>query len=173
MSKSKTEEWRPVVGFEGLYEVSSLGRVRSLNYNREGIIKVLNACVDGSGYLQVQLSKKGKVSHRHIHRLVAEAFIPNPENLPQVNHRDECKTNNAVWNLEWCDKFYNMNYGTCPEKIGQKLRKPVVQYDLEGNVVKVWKSITEAARNGFSKWCIICCCKGVYEQHLNYRWKYA
>ena len=110
------EEWRPVIGYEGLYEVSSLGRVRSLDrYDRmnrfcEG--RILKSYTYRGGYLFVQLSSNGKLKHHLVHRLIAQAFIPNPDNLPQINHKDEVKSNNCVDNLEWCDSKYNVNYGT-------------------------------------------------------------
>ena len=121
------EIWKPVVGYEGLYEVSSLGIVRSLdrydsrNCFRKGRILKLND--NGRGYLDVQLCSNGKVKHHLVHRLVAEAFIPNPYNLPQVNHRDENPSNDNVDNLEWCDAKYNINYGTgLTRAIDTKLR---------------------------------------------------
>ena len=111
------EEWRPVVGYEGLYEVSSYGRVRSVDrYVKVGYGsyrlhkgKVLSPAKNKYGYLAVNLQAGNRCN---IHRLVAEAFIPNPDNLPQVNHKDEDKTNNSVDNLEWCSRKYNCNYGT-------------------------------------------------------------
>ena len=114
-----TEEiWRPVVGYEGLYEVSNTGRVRSLDrYVRcksyrlhKG--KVLSPGKDKDGYLFVVLSCNGKHKTIAVHKLVAQAFIPNPDDLPIINHKDEDKTNNRVDNLEWCTAKYNMNYGT-------------------------------------------------------------
>ena len=110
------EIWRPIEGYEGLYEVSSYGRVRSLdrydnmNHFRKG--KVLSPIKEPTGYLRCNLYLNKNVKTVLIHRLVAQAFIPNPDNLPQVNHRDEVKTNNRVDNLEWCDSKYNNNYGT-------------------------------------------------------------
>ena len=116
-----TEEiWRPVVGYEGLYEVSSYGRARSLDryvrcdYEKYRLHKgkVLSPGKDKDGYLSVVLSCNGKHKKITIHRLVAQAFIPNPDDLPIINHRDEDKRNNRVDNLEFCDHKYNMNYGT-------------------------------------------------------------
>ena len=115
------EEWRPVVGYEGLYEVSNLGRVRSLDrYDRmnrfcEG--RILKLSADRLGYLRAQLYSSSKRKSFLVHRLVAQAFIPNPDNLPQVNHRDENPSNDNVDNLEWCDGKYNVNYGTRVDRI--------------------------------------------------------
>ena len=112
------EEWRPVVGYEGLYEVSNTGRVRSVDrfYYRLHKGKVLSPTKDRYGYLTVTLNCNGKSKTIKIHRLVAQAFLPNPDNLPQVNHKDEDKTNNNVTNLEWCDAKYNVNFGTRQER---------------------------------------------------------
>ena len=116
-----TEEiWRPVVGYEGLYEVSSYGRVRSLDRYVKSCYeayrlhkgKVLSPGKDKDGYLFVNLYCNGKVHKRFAHRLAAQAFISNPDNLPMVNHKDEDKTNNSVENLEWCNAKYNNTYGT-------------------------------------------------------------
>ena len=126
-----TEEWRPIVGYEGLYEVSNTGQVRGLDryvkysdgriYLHKG--KVLSPIKDRDGYLQVNLCYSGRINSIKIHRLVAQAFIPNPDNLPQVNHKDEVKTNNNVDNLEWCDSKYNLNYGTRKDKVRESQLK--------------------------------------------------
>ena len=118
------EEWRPIEGYEGLYEVSNLGRVRSVDryvkskgesyWLRKG--KMLSPAKDKNGYLKVNLSCNGKNNIIRVHRLVAEAFIPAIEGLSEVNHKDEDKTNNRVENLEWCDRKYNNNYGTKIER---------------------------------------------------------
>lgn len=118
------EEWRPVIGYEGLYEVSNLGRVRSVDryvkskgesyWLRKG--KMLSPAKDKNGYLKVNLSCNGKNNIIRVHRLVAQVFIHNPDNLPEINHKDEDKTNNRVDNLEWCDRKYNNNYGTKIER---------------------------------------------------------
>ena len=117
-----TEEiWRPVVGYEGLYEVSSYGRVRSLDRydSKNHFIKgrILKLSDDGRGYLFVQLSSNGKVKKFLVHRLVAIAFIPNPDNLLEVNHRNEDKSNDNVDNLEWCTRKYNINYGSRTDRM--------------------------------------------------------
>ena len=119
------EEWRTIEGYEGLYEVSNLGRVRSLdmyvkcgygNYRlHKG--KVLSPTKDTNGYLRVVLSCNGKHKSITVHRLVAQTFILNPDNLPEVNHKDEDKTNNNVDNLEWCNRKYNINYGSRKDKV--------------------------------------------------------
>ena len=116
------EEWRDVVGYEGLYMVSNCGRVKSLKFSNGKREKIMKLSDRGNGYLRVSLSKDGESKHYNVHRLVAIAFIPNPDNLPYVNHKDECKTNNNVDNLEWCTVEYNNTYGTAKERQAEKLR---------------------------------------------------
>lgn len=119
-----TEIWKAVKGYEGLYEVSNLGNVRSLDRpfkNKQGIAirkgRILTPFYEEQkGYYQVRLSKDGKNKTHRIHRLVASAFLDNPHNYTDVNHKDEVKTNNNVDNLEWCTRKYNNNYGTKPER---------------------------------------------------------
>ena len=115
------EIWKPIEGYEGLYEVSNTGRVRSLDkydsMNRFLRGRILRLFTDGLGYLRAQLYSNSKRKSFLVHRLVAQAFIPNPDNLPQVNHRDENPSNDNVDNLEWCDGKYNVNYGTRIDRI--------------------------------------------------------
>ena len=122
------ENWKDIKGYEGFYQVSNLGRVRSLErdvFNPRGTVirhieeKILVPALNSTGYLNVVLCKKGKRKTMKVHRLVAEAFIPNPENKPQVNHIDEVKTNNAVENLEWATVKENTEYS---EKFGMMKR---------------------------------------------------
>lgn len=101
------EEWKAIPGYEGLYEVSNKGNVRNVRRNT-----LLRLPKNNNRYIRVSLCKNGIKTGLTVHRLVAGAFIPNPDNLPEVNHKDEDKTNNRVENLEWCDHKYNMNYGT-------------------------------------------------------------
>ena len=137
------EEWRPVVGYEGLYEVSNTGQVRSLDkYDSLGVFwigKLLSKLKVG-GYFMVKLRKDGIQKMCLIHRLVAQSFIPNPLNLPQVNHKDEDKTNNMVDNLEWCDAKYNMNYGTRQKRsINTKIKNGYVNEENIGLDIKEYK----------------------------------
>ena len=107
------EIWKWIPGYEGYYMVSTHRRVKSLNYRgNTGKTKILKQSTDRNGYKKVGLRKNSKVKVYLVHRLVAQAFIPNPNNLSEVNHKDENKTNNAVWNLEYCTHEYNINYGT-------------------------------------------------------------
>ena len=115
------ENWKDIKGYEGFYQVSNLGRVKSLErdvYNYRGTLinhieeKILASSLDRYGYQCVNLYKNGEGKKMRVHRLVAEAFIPNPENKPMVNHKNEVKSDNFVENLEWCDAQYNINFGT-------------------------------------------------------------
>lgn len=112
------EVWKDIEGYEGLYQVSNLGNVRSLNYGCTGEIKLLKQSTD-CGYKRINLYKNGKRERYLVHRLVAMTFIPNLDNLPMVNHKDEDKSNNNVNNLEWCTREYNMNYGTIKERLSE------------------------------------------------------
>jgi hypothetical protein len=168
------EIWRDIPGYEGLYQVSNLGNVRSLNYRRSGYAKNLLPRFDGNGYRIVSLSREGKAKNAEIHRLVAIAFIPNPHNLPVVNHKDETRTNDCVDNLEWCTQQYNCTYGSAKARFAVARSKPVEQLK-DGVVVKRWESSNAAGRAGFSQTHISKCCNGVpkYKTHKGYEWRYA
>lgn len=162
------EIWKDISGYEG-YQVSDLGRVKSLNYRRTGKERVLVGCKDKDGYLRVDLCKDGREKKCKVHRLVAKAFIPNPEGLPQVNHKDECKTNNVLSNLEWCDAKYNVNYGT---RTG-RTSKTVYQYTLDGLLVKSYPSANEAKRRtGYNQGLISACCNGKLKHAYGFIWSY-
>jgi hypothetical protein len=144
------EVWKPIVGYEGKYEVSSTGKIKSLNYHRSGKPKVLSPKINKYGYLCVLLYNKGKRKDATIHRLVAMSFINNPKGLPQINHKNECKQDNRVENLEWCTNIYNANYGTrnvraINNRHTGKVRKNVLQMK-DGIVVGKYISIMEASR---------------------------
>ena len=138
--------------------------------------------VNIKGYLRVELSKNGERKKCSVHRLVAQTFIPNPENLPEVNHIDEDKTNNRVDNLEWKWHKDNCNHGTRNERIGKankivqtnnsKKSKRVLQLSLSGELIKVWPSVSECGRNGFDKGNVCKCCNGKSKTYKGFRWEY-
>ena len=156
---------KDIVGYEGLYAVASCGKIWS--YRSKIFLKPQT---DKDGYLRVGLYKDGKAKKYLIHRLVAEAYIPNPDNLPQVNHKDENKENNCLQNLEWCDPKYNINYGTRNDKVASSIKKPILQYDLDGNFVKEWPSTTDVGKE-FIKG-INHCLRGRNKTAYGYIWKY-
>lgn len=170
----KKEYWKPIFNYEGLYEVSNLGRVRSLNYSHTGKPQVLKTgyCGRNRAYKSVILYKEGKRETKTIHRLVAQAFIPNSLNLPEVNHKDENTLNNCAENLEWCDKPYNMNYGTRNKRVAQMFSRQVYQYTLENVLVKIWESTNECGRNGYKQSAVSNCCSGKRKTHKGYKWSY-
>lgn len=123
MKDTLLEEWKDIPGYEGLYQISNFGRVKSLfDNNGKRRDHILSGGNDADGYRLVLLYKDKKRRTKKVHRLVAEAFIPNPNNYPQVNHKDENKSNNNVCNLEWCDCKYNINYGTRSDRSASKRR---------------------------------------------------
>ena len=170
------EIWKDKKDYEGLYQVSNCGRAKSLDRYVKGKGhslkfkkgRILKPMKDSNGYLKVRLCNGEKSKTFNLHRLVAETFIPNPNNYKEVNHKDENKTNNVVTNLEWCDRKYNQNYGTRTEKCSKK----VYQYTLDGELVREWISATEAGRNGFSQSGINNCCLGKAKTHKGFRWSY-
>lgn len=169
------ETFLSVPGYEGLYEVSNLGNVKTLRKGR-----LLTQCSDKNGYKGVCLTKDGKSRTIQVHRLVAMAFIPNPENLPEVNHKDESHDNNCVENLEWISKKGNRNYGTYRERMSKSLKdsgtsnKSVSAYDKKTLVfVKSYDSITEAEKElGLSKGSIGKALSGRTKTSGGYIWKY-
>lgn len=160
--------WKDIKGYEGLYQVNEFGEVKNLKLDRlmKGTIK--------NGYVKVHLRKEGISKYYFVHRLVAEAFINNPDNLPQVNHKDEIKTNNNVNNLEWCDSKYNVNYGTARQRMIEKMSKGVEQYDLNGNLINTYKSLTEIKNQfGYLPCCISEQISGKQKTAYGYKWKYT
>lgn len=166
-----TEIWKDIPNYNGKYQISSLGRVRSFKQWHNSSIHFLIPHKTNKGYLVVSLSKNSVVRNISIHRLVAEAFIPNPKNLPQVNHLNEDKTDNRIENLEWCDNSYNLNYGTRTIRQSLKCSKPVLC--VETNII--YKSISEASRLNppIRQGNITLCCQGKNGTAGGYHWKYV
>lgn len=177
------EIWKDVKGYEGFYQVSNLGRVRSVdrlvNGNhincdfqfRKGKLRKLrkNRC----GYWVVMLRKNSTAKGFLVHRLVAEAFIPNPNNLPYINHKDENPANPIVSNLEWCDAKYNSNYSNVGEKVAKFKFRRIIQFDLNMNELKRWDSLKEAAHSiNRAQQNISRCCRGKAPTCGGYKWKY-
>lgn len=127
------------------YEVSDKGNIKSVNYRGTGKSAIRKQSISKNGYMRVILSDNGKNKTYFVHRLVAAAFIPNPDNLPQVNHKDENKSNNHVNNLEWCDNTYNHNFGTRNYRANKHKNKRIAQFDILGNKIAEYDSIKIAA----------------------------
>lgn len=172
------EEWKPVVGFEDRYEVSDCGNIRNALTKQ-----VLKPQARKHGYLSVWLygkpwrNRTGK--QYSVHRIVAEAFVDNPYGYKEVNHIDECKTNNSAKNLEWCDRKYNINYGTTQQRRAAKIingprAKAIDQLDLNGNYIRSFPSAAEANRlYGFSRTCICNVIKGKQETSSGFKWRFS
>lgn len=167
--------WKKVDGYE--YMVSTIGTVKRMASNkgrykwREHEIK---AHYNNKGYALVDLWGNNKRKQFLVHRLVAIAFIPNVNGLPEVNHKDENPKNNCVDNLEWCDRIYNMNYGSCPTRISQNNSKPIFQVNLDGSIVKRYPSVIQASKEtGIPSSTIYDCTRGARKKAWGYIWKYA
>ena len=192
------EIWRYVMSEElGFYpyQISNFGRVKSLNYKGKGKEWILKAKKNKDGYLQVNLYQKGKRKTFQVHRLVGLMFLPNPENLPCVNHKDEDKTNNLLENLEFCSVAYNNSYGTRLERVEEKKKetikisnawkegikkraakrsKQVYQYTTDGELVNIYPSAHEAERQtGYVCSSICAVCRGEQKSHKKFIWSYS
>ena len=177
--------------YEGLYQVSNLGRILSLNYRRTGRAE-LKEPANVNGYLQVQLWKNGEYKACLVHRLVAETFLPNPENKPYINHKIEGdegkKINMVIFNedgtinkekstIEWVTPKENNDYGTRNERVSKALTngkqsKRVLQLSLDGDLIKEWPSTRECGRNGFNQGEVAKCCRGEIPHYKGFKWEY-
>lgn len=169
------EIWKDIPGFENHYQASNLGNIRSL---KTMFPRILKQHENEDGYLIVSLYVYGYRRTKKVHRLIAETFIENPENKPEINHLDEVKSNNFVENLEWSTRFENNNHGLRNEKsrnslLNGSLSKKVYQYDMDLNLIKVWESSSEAGRNGFNFSNICSCCRGERKTHKNFIWSWV
>ena len=193
------EIWKPIKEFEGYYEVSNMGRVRSLNYKRTGKEKILKNIEDYKGYLEVGLTKNGKRKQFKVHRLVAEAFIPNPENKPCIDHINTIRNDNRIENLRWATHEENSNNPLTKKKMSENHReqigennhmygrigennpksKPIVQINPNTNeVLNTYSGISEASRQtGFKHSNISACCNNKFNRPGNniykgYKWMF-
>ena len=183
---SDYEVWKPIRGYEGLYEVSNFGRVKSLNrvvkhvkgssYKTGGTHVIQEKIMSSKpskahGYRQVGLCKGSKISYFRVNRLVAEAFLPNPNDYPVVNHKDENKANDNAENLEWCTYHYNSHYSINRNRKERGYRR-LKRIDLLTGETKIYASVIEAEREGFSKGNISSVANGRRKSHLGYFWEY-
>ena len=191
------EIWRTAVYddivYEELYKVSNLGRILSLNYRNTGKPDLMTPRKRKDGYLEVGLSKNGKEKKCYVHRLIAETFLPNPENKPCINHKIEGekgkKTNMVIFNedgsvdekrtsIEWATYEENNNYETRNERIAKantngKRSKRVIQLSLSGDFIREWPSTQECRRNGFDQSAVVKCCLGELKHYKGFLWMYA
>ena len=175
------EIWKDIEGFEGRYQISNLGNVMSLNYKAHGYPALLTNKVNNQGYAWVELVKDGIRKPMLIHRLVAKAFIANPNNFPIINHKDENPLNNRVENLEWCNQSYNMRcaWELHPERRRQckpyKCFKRVRQIDiLSGKVIREYEYFTEIKRVlGKNEYSVRECCLGRRKTAYGYKWEFC
>jgi len=185
------EIWKDIKGYEGYYQISNFGNVKSLkrkryNHRLQKIIEIstekfLKPFADKKGYLRIKLQSNTNKRTISIHKLVAQTFISNPNNYPQINHIDGVKTNNCVNNLEWCTCSYNVQeafrLGLSKKGKNHFRSKQVIQYDLNGNFIKKWDCVIDAINNlNLNKYAstgISLCCQGKCKTAYGYKWKYV
>lgn len=187
------EVWKPIRGYLGLYEISNYGRVKSLANSKSRKTKYLQL-KNKDGYLFANLHSNGSRKWFAVHRLVAIAFLPNPFNLPVVNHKDCRRNNNFVWvnedgtvnyeksNLEWCTQKYNCNYN---KKYNGGNSRIILQFSMSGDLINKWNSMAEATRENNKSFvsnhknheilasAISACCRGIRKTHAGFIWRYA
>lgn len=179
------EEWKDIDGYKGIYQISNLGRVRSLDHEviqkakgesyAKRIYKgrILTPSRNGAHGTRVMLCKNGKYHGINIHRLVAEYFIPNPNGYDIVNHKNANPNDNRAVNLEWCTQSHNIKYAYDMGTKQSPLKRKVAQYDLDGNLIKIWDSVTEAAvATGTYTGAIANVCNGKLKKTAGYKWAY-
>lgn len=183
------EVWKDIPGYEGYYQVSNMGRVKSFNYRNTKKTSILKQSINQDGYLRLTLKKDYKSKGFLVHRLVGFAFIPNPENKETINHKNEIKTDNRVENLEWMTRAENNNYGTHNERVHKKCREKnvyligalaskevrkrnILQFDLRHNFIREYDCIEDVKKYKFDPAHVCKCAQGQRKTHGGYIWKY-
>ena len=160
--------WVAINGYENIYEINELGEVRRIETGN-----VLKGHLSSDGYRRIGLTVSGKTKLFLVHRLVANAFIPNPNNYPCVNHKDENKSNNSINNLEWCTYRYNLNFGTRNIRANHSRKKPILQFSKNGDFIREWDSVTDLkGATGMDISHVSSCCRGKRKTANGYRWQY-
>lgn len=184
------EIWKDIEGYEGLYQISNTGKIKSLkryknNHNKKQLVKekIRKQIISKTGYYTCMLYKNGNKKLLKVHRLIAQAFIPNPNNYPIINHINGNKLDNNILNLEWCDYSHNnkeahrldliKNNTKGLKKYTNSLKKRVNQYDLEENYIKTWNCISDIQKElGYTTTNICACCKNIRKTAYGFIWKY-
>jgi len=166
------EIWKDIPGYEGLYQISNEGRGKSFGGKRYNVERIIKGGIS-RGYLYLGLWKDGCYHLKSVHRLVAEAFIPNPDNKPQVDHINGNRLDNRADNLRWCTAKENSNNPITKQRMSDSAKNKVYQYTLEGELIKVWSSTKECGKNGFIQALVSACCVGKRKTHKGYRWSYV
>lgn len=169
------EIWKPIIGYEGLYEVSNFGNVKSLNWRNTGVEKCLYLKKHNKGYFQVELCKNKKRKMFLVHRIVAEAFLPNPLKKTQINHKDYNRQNNNVENLEWCTVSENMRHSCSRRKARPiKRKEKICQFTLDGKFLRLWESCISIKRETkYNQTSIFECCENKRKTAYGYLWRYS
>jgi hypothetical protein len=175
------EQWKDIKGYEGIYQVSNLGRVKTLSNNASRKERIRKNKIDKRGYSVIILHKNKNRKNCNVHRLVAEAFIPNPENKPCIDHINTIRTDNRVENLRWCTQKENVNNPISLEKmkssqLGSKhwKSKSVIQFTIEGEIVNIWESSMIIENTiGINNSLIWRCCHGKNETTHGFKWQYV
>lgn len=183
----EVEIWKPIPGYEGFYELSNMGYIRSIGfirnlngkYYKRRSPRILKNGKDKDGYVICALCKNGKTKTFRVHRLIAEVFVENPNSYPQINHKNEIKDDNRASNLEWCTAAYNNNYGSKPSLLSKSLRnnikksKPIIQLTLDGEFVAEYPSAKEAKRRtGIFNITLACNHSNGYSTAGGYLWRW-
>lgn len=164
------EIWKDIPGYEGMYQASSMGRIRNVKtkkIRKIGYNSHTDMCV-------VMLIKNSHYRCEKVHRLIGLTFIPNPNNYQCINHKDEDRSNNQVSNLEWCTHKYNNNYGSRNIRVSEKHSRPVKQLTTDGILIRYWVSGIEVERRlGFARQNVWKCCKNESKTAYGYKWEFA